>query len=182
VCDLDPDRAAEIALPVGARATTSLTDVLADTSVHAVVVATPVGTHRDLVAECVKGDRHVLVEKPLAGSVDDARALAELPRERGVTVMCDHTYRFAPAVRTVRELLAAHAPGAFPSVESIRTNHHHVQPDVDVFWDLAQHDLSILTFVLPTRASRSGSSWRSSSPPSPRPAPHRVVPPRRSAC
>ncbi len=75
--------------------------------------------------------------------------------------MCDHTYRFAPAVHRLRELIAADVPGEIWSAESVRTNHHHGQPDVDVFWDLADHDLSILTYVLPATARPVAISGRS---------------------
>jgi predicted dehydrogenase len=153
VCDLDGDRATVIAGAVGARPIGSLAEVLGDSTVEAVVVATPARTHPAIVAACLEAGRHVLVEKPLAGSVDDARALSDLARERGVIVMCDHTYRFAPVVGVVQSLLAAGVPGALRSVDSVRTNHMHGQSDVGVLWDLAHHDLSILGFVLPA-ASR----------------------------
>ena len=132
------------------RVTCSVADVLADPGVEAVVVATPARTHRDLVAACLDNDRHVLVEKPLACSVDDATVLADSARARGLVVMCDQTYRFAPAVQVVRELIADDASGRFRFADSIRTNHHHGQPDVGVLWDLAHHDVSILSYVLPT--------------------------------
>ena len=161
VCDLDLGRATEIGGPVGARATSLLGEVLADPRVDAVVVATPACTHREVVAACLDANRHVLVEKPLACSVPDARALAEVARSRGIVMMCDHTYRFAPAVWVVRALLAADALGALGSVDSVRSNHNHDQPDVDVFWDLAYHDLSILNFVLPAVARPTAVSARS---------------------
>jgi predicted dehydrogenase len=149
VCDVRPSRAGAVATPFGARATTSLDEVLADPAVDAVVVATPAQTHAGIAAACLEADRHLLVEKPFAGSAAAARVLADLAEARGLVVMCDHTYRFVPAVGVVRELLAADPLGALGSVESVRTNQDHGQPDVDVFWDLAHHDLSILRFALP---------------------------------
>jgi predicted dehydrogenase len=149
VCDIKPPRAAAVAAPLGARATTSLPEVFTDPAVDAVVVATPAQTHAAIVAACLEADRHLLVEKPFAGSAADARVLADLAQAKGLVVMCDHTYRFVPAVGVAHELLAASPLGALRSVESVRTNQDHGQPDVDVFWDLAHHDLSILRFALP---------------------------------
>src|SRR5262245_22114711 len=136
VCDLDPERATEIATTVGARHTTSLGEVLSDSMVDAVVVASPARTHPEIVAACRGAGRHVLAEKPLAGTVDDARALADLARRRRAVLMCDHTYRFSPALGVVRNLLATDALGALRSVDSVRTNHMHGQSDVSVLWDL----------------------------------------------
>jgi predicted dehydrogenase len=161
MCDLQPASACEVAGPLGAAATTSLMDVLADPAVEAVVVATPASTHPDVVAACLEADRHVLVEKPLAPTANDAQALMELARARGRMVMCDHTYRFAPAVQVVRDLLAAGMLGRLRSVDSVRANHNHGNSDVDVFWDLAHHDLSILTFVLHAAARPVAASARS---------------------
>jgi predicted dehydrogenase len=149
VCDTDATRAVAVAELHGARATTSLVDVLDDERVDAVIVATPAATHRELVTACIDADRDVLVEKPLAGSVVEARAVAAAATTRGRIVMCDHTYRFSPVVDALHEQLANGAVGALASITSVRTNLDHGQPDVDVFWDLAHHDLSILGFVLP---------------------------------
>ena len=160
VCDVDAARAAVIGHLHGARATTSLADVLTDDRVDAVVVATPAATHREIVAACLDADRDVLVEKPLAGSVAEARALADAADARGRIVMCDHTYRFSPVVETIRERVASGAIGSLTSITSVRTNCDHGQPDVDVFWDLSHHDLSILGFVLPaTHRPVAVSAW-----------------------
>jgi len=149
VCDVDAARAAAVGHLHGARATASLADVLGDDRVDAVVVATPAATHREIVAACLDAGRDVLVEKPLAGSVSEARAVADAADAGGRIVMCDHTYRFSPVVETLREQLATGAIGSLTSITSVRTNCDHGQTDVDVFWDLAHHDLSILGFVLP---------------------------------
>jgi predicted dehydrogenase len=166
VCDLQRASACEVGGPIGAAATTSLMDVLADPAVEAVVVATPASTHRDVVAACLETDRHVLVEKPLAHTANDAQGLGELARARGLVVMCDHTYRFAPAVQVVRDLIAAGMLGRLRSVDSVRANPNNGQPprprtDVDVFWDLGHHDLSILSFVLDAAARPVAASARS---------------------
>ncbi len=150
VCDLDRDRADNA---VGRRSTVRVTDmlddVLDDPAVQAVAVATPVATHAEVVLACLEAGKHVLVEKPLAASVADARKLVDVAARHGLVLMCDHTYCYTPAARKVRELLHAGTLGRLQYVDSVRINLGLVQPDVDVFWDLAPHDLSILDFLLP---------------------------------
>jgi predicted dehydrogenase len=149
ICDVDRARACEVADAHGGAPVVSLDAVLADDAVEAVVVATPSSTHTALVTDVIAASRHVLVEKPLAGSPADAARLATSAAERGVVVMCDQTYRFAPAVATIRTLLADPGFGPVARIESCRTNHGHDQPDVDVFWDLAYHDLAVIDAVAP---------------------------------
>lgn len=150
VCDVDPARAREVAEVHGGVPMASLTAALSDATIDAVVVATPSSTHAALVNEAIGSSRHVLVEKPLAGTPGDAARLAARAADRGRVLMCDQTYRFAPAVVAIRELLADRAFGPVELIESRRTNQGHDQPDVDVFWDLAYHDLAIVDAVVPS--------------------------------
>jgi predicted dehydrogenase len=91
----------------------------------------------------------VLVEKPLADGTDAGREMVATARAAGLVLMADHTYCYTPAVLKIRELVEAGELGEILFVDSVRINLGLVQPDVDVFWDLAPHDLSILDFVLP---------------------------------
>lgn len=150
VCDLDEARAESVLGPrSGVGVTSSLDRVLADPGVHAVAVATPARTHQRLALAALAAGRHVLVEKPLAESVVSGRAMVELARAQGLVLMADHTYCYTPVVAKIRELLAAGELGDVLFVDSVRINLGLIQPDIDVFWDLAPHDLSILDFVLP---------------------------------
>ncbi|MDQ1431922.1 MAG: hypothetical protein QOF40_2524 [Actinomycetota bacterium] len=149
VCDLDATRARITAEARASRATTSIDEVLADRSVDALVVATPSATHAALVGEAIDAGLHVLVAKPLAGSGAAVLGLAQRAEAAEVVVMCDQTYRFAAAVPAIRAILSAPGFGPVRQVDSVRTNCGHEQPDLDVFWDLAYHDLSILDAVLP---------------------------------
>jgi predicted dehydrogenase len=148
VCDRHAGRARAVSNTFGGMPASSLTDALSDDSVRAVVLATPSATHPALVAEALASSRHVLVEKPLASCADDAARLATRAAEQGLVVMCDHTYRFAPAVAAIGARLADPAFGPVVRIESCRTNRGHDQPDVDVFWDLAYHDLAIVDAVV----------------------------------
>ena len=154
LCDLDLERAQRALDPyTSVRATASYEQVLADPAVDAVAIATPAATHVDLVRAALEAGKHVLVEKPLTPSVAEGEKLAELARRFGLALMCDHTYCYTPAVRRIRELIHAGELGDVQFVDSVRINLGLVQPDVDVFWDLAPHDLSILDFVLPDDVS-----------------------------
>jgi predicted dehydrogenase len=150
LCDLDEDRARAV---LGRYTTVKITGayerVLADPSVAAVAIATPAATHFDLVRAALEAGKHVLVEKPLTSSVSEGEKLAGLAERSGLVLMCDHTYCYTPAVQRIRELIRAGEIGEVQFVDSVRINLGLVQPDVDVLWDLAPHDLSILDFVLP---------------------------------
>ena len=150
LCDLDEKRAqAVLGRYTTVKATESYDRVLADPAVAAVAIATPVATHFDLVRAALEAGKHVLVEKPLTSSVAEGAKLAALAERSGLVLMCDHTYCYTPAVRRIREFIRAGEIGEVQFVDSVRINLGLVRSDVDVLWDLAPHDLSILDFVLP---------------------------------
>jgi predicted dehydrogenase len=150
LCDLDAERAsAVLGRCTTVRATGSWHTVLADPAVAAVAIATPAATHFDLVRDAIDAGKHVLVEKPLTPSLAEGEKLADLARQAGVVLMCDHTYCYTPAVQKIRQFITDGHIGDVQFVDSVRINLGLVQPDVDVLWDLAPHDLSILDFVLP---------------------------------
>ena len=150
LCDLDIQRAQAVLGPyTTVQAADSYDEVLADPAVTAVAIATPAATHFDLVRSALEAGKHVLVEKPLTPSVAEGMKLAALARHSGLVLMCDHTYCYTPVVQRIRELIRSGQIGELQFVDSVRINLGLVQPDVDVLWDLAPHDLSILDFVLP---------------------------------
>jgi predicted dehydrogenase len=150
VCDLDRSLARRA---VGRRSTVRVTDdlddLLDDRRVEAVAVATPAWTHFEVALRCLEAGKHVLVEKPLASSLADGEKIVAAAERRDLVVMCDHTYCYTPAVRRLREVILAGELGAIQYFDSVRINLGLVQPDVDIFWDLATHDLAILDFILP---------------------------------
>jgi predicted dehydrogenase len=125
---------------------------------HAVAIATPVSTHFDLAARCLDAGLHVLVEKPLAATVLEAQKLIELAERRGRVLMVDHTYLFSNAVRRIKDFVDNDELGELYYVDSIRINLGLFQHDVNVIWDLAPHDLSIVDHVLQCEP-RSISAW-----------------------
>jgi predicted dehydrogenase len=157
VCDLDLERAAQA---VGKRSTvlvtSSLDDVLDDPAVDAVAIATPAHTHAEISIRALDAGKHVLIEKPLATSVPEGEKMVTVAEDRDLVLMCDHTYCYTPAVRAIREAVQTGAVGDVQYVDSVRINLGLVQSDVDVFWDLGPHDLSILDFVLPPGTEPTG--------------------------
>jgi len=150
VCDLDEQRAHRV---VGARSTveieTSIERLLARDDIDAVAIATPAKTHAPLALAAFQAGKHVLVEKPLADNAETAALMVSAADAAGKVLMTDHTYCYTSAVQYIRDAIASGELGEILYIDSTRINLGLVQPDVDVFWDLAPHDLSILDFILP---------------------------------
>lgn len=146
--DHRPDRRRVVEEFPGVEYETSLANALKDDDVEAVVIATPVATHAALARQALLAGRHVLVEKPLAHSVDDAVALARLADERELRLLVGHTFLFSPRVQTVARRIAEGAAGLIHYVTSERLNLGIHQSDANVIWDLAPHDFSIVFHLL----------------------------------
>ncbi len=149
LCDLDLARATKVAAPYPAIQTTSDYQAVLASGVDAVAIATPVRTHFPLAKQALLAGKHVLVEKPLAWSVAEGEELVALAAERGRVLMCDHTFCYTGAVRKMREVVHSGELGDVLYFDSVRVNLGLIQSDVNVLWDLAPHDLSILDYVLP---------------------------------
>jgi predicted dehydrogenase len=150
ICDVDRVRAEKLASGfAGVEAVDDLRRLLDDPFVEAVAVATPPATHLEVAMAAIEAGKHVLIEKPLASSYSEGRALVNAAEEQGVVLMCDHTYCYTPAVQRIRELVRSGVLGELQFLDSVRINLGLVQRDVNVLWDLAPHDLSILDYILP---------------------------------
>jgi len=145
--DQDVDRLISLqkALP-GLTSRTRLEDALDE--IDAVVVATPPRSHAPIAMRILEAGKHALVEKPLATSSAEARELVATAESRGLTLMVGHTFEHNPAVWKLRELVESGVVGDVLYVDSARLNLGLYQPDVNVIWDLAPHDISIFNFVL----------------------------------
>ena len=130
------------------RDTVEMDDILADRDVSAVAIATPVRTHYTIARACLEAGKHVLVEKPLASSVAQGEELVRLAREKNLQLMCDHTFCYTGAVRKIKEIITSGALGRLLYFDSVRINLGLFQEDINVVWDLAPHDLSILDFLV----------------------------------
>jgi predicted dehydrogenase len=143
------------------RVSTDYRDLVADPAVDAVAIATPVSTHHDLAMAALEAGKHVLVEKPIAATSAQAERLIEEAARRGLILMVDHTFVYTGAVMKMRELARGGELGDIYYYDSVRINLGLFQHDVNVLWDLAVHDLSIMDDVLgvqPVAVSATGLS------------------------
>jgi predicted dehydrogenase len=149
VADTRPERLALVtARYPAAKVSTDFRDLIADPSVDAVVVATPVSTHFDIAMAVLRAGKHVLIEKPMASSSEQAMALIAEADTRGLVLMVDHTFVYTNAVAKIRELIQGGEIGEIYYYDSVRINLGLFQHDVNVLWDLAVHDLSIMDHLL----------------------------------
>jgi len=115
------------------------------------VLATPVFTHHALAKRALEADKHVLVEKPMTRTVKEAQELIALAERKGLVLMVDHTFIYTGAVRRMKEIIDVGELGELYYMDSVRVNLGLLQHDIDVIWDLAPHDLSILTYLIPDK-------------------------------
>ena len=152
VCDPREERLSPLRKIYPTLKTFNNTDeLIQDREVEAVVIATPVSSHFELAMAVLRAGKHVLVEKPLASNSDQARKLIDEAGARKLVLMVDHTFVYTEAVRKIRELIASNALGQIYYYDAVRVNLGLFQHDVNVIWDLAIHDLSIMDYVLPSR-------------------------------
>jgi predicted dehydrogenase len=126
-------------------------ELIQDPRVDAVVVATPVSSHFNLAMSALQAGKHVLVEKPIASNSDQTRELIDEANKRNLVLMVDHTFVYTDAVRKMRELISSGQLGEIYYYDAVRVNLGLFQHDVNVIWDLAIHDLSIMDYVLPNK-------------------------------
>jgi predicted dehydrogenase len=162
IADLSADRRQEAQLEYpSARVVERIEEVL-ESDVAALVVATPIRTHHRLARAALEGGKHVFVEKPLTASSSEARDLIALARERDRVLMVGHTFMYNPAVEKLRQLVQSSELGSIYYIDAVRSNLGLFQRDINVIWDLAPHDLSILNYVLgasPLRVSAHGGAY-----------------------
>jgi len=149
VCDKSPEllRRAKQAYP-GAQVTDDLSDALCSTYVDAVAVVTPVWTHFELAKTALNNGKHVFVEKPFTSNAEQAEELIDLADKKRLQIMVDHTFLFTGAVRKIRQLMDEGTLGKLYYYDSTRVNLGLFQHDINVIWDLAPHDLSIMDHLI----------------------------------
>jgi predicted dehydrogenase len=127
--------------------TTDIEHALHDTNVDAIAIALPVSFHYQIARMSLLADKHVLVEKPMTESRKSAEELIELALRKNKVIMCDHTFLYTGAVKKIYDLVSQNALGTLQYFDSIRVNLGLFQNDVNVIWDLAPHDISILSYI-----------------------------------
>jgi len=150
VCDKNPEALKRLAKAYtnGIVTTTDITDVLTSPEIDAIAIATPVYTHYELAKKALENGKHVFVEKPFTSTVAQAEELVELADRKNLTIMVDHTFLFTGAVRKIKELISDGVLGKLYYFDSTRVNLGLFQHDVNVIWDLAPHDFSIMDYVV----------------------------------
>jgi predicted dehydrogenase len=149
ICDANPERLrrAAVAFP-GVATTSTASEVTRSQQVDAVAVITPVWTHFELAKEALENGKHVFVEKPFTSTAEQAEELIALAAQKGLQIMVDHTFLFTGAVKKLRELIDHDELGKLYYYDSTRVNLGLFQHDVNVIWDLAPHDLSIMDYLI----------------------------------
>lgn len=148
VADLDAHRLATIAEQDSSIQTTTCIEDVFKSNVDGVVIVTPVNTHYALARQALLHGKHVLVEKPLTTSVAEAEELVALAEEQQLTLMVGHTFEYSPAVNELRKIIQGGELGNIYSIETERVNLGLFRHDINVIWDLAPHDVSILLYLL----------------------------------
>ena len=154
VADMDARRLTALAVNQPWVQTTTHIEDIFRSDVDAIVIATPVSTHFQLAREALLHGKHVLVEKPLTASVSEAEELVALAQERQRVLMVGHTFVYNPAVNELRKLVQSGELGKIYCIEAERVNLGLFRNDINVIWDLAPHDISILLYLLDKQPER----------------------------
>ena len=147
-CDLDAKKLQKLSRQYPQVRTFNQAKDLIDSDVDAVAIATSISTHYDLARQALLSGKHVFVEKPLTDSTEKALELAAMAKKLGLTLMTGHTFIYSPPVVKVKNLITSGAMGKLHYISFSRVNLGLYQKDVDVIWDLAVHDVSILLYWL----------------------------------
>jgi predicted dehydrogenase len=163
ICDFSADRLKKAStLYPQTKMVNHVDDFYKENHLDAVAIATPVSAHYDLAKRALNAGMHVWLEKPMTDNVDHAKALTDLSLKGNRTLLLDHTFVYTGAVRKIKELIDKGELGEMMYYDSTRVNLGLFQQDVDVIWDLAPHDISILDYLIPVKklaVSATGSSY-----------------------
>lgn len=149
VCDIDSNLLTKASLTYpNIKTSTNFMDLVQSPDLDVIAIITPVYTHYELAYQALSHGKNIIVEKPFTSTVDQAERLIELADKNNLKIMIDHTYIFTGAVRKIKELISGRILGDLYYYDSTRVNLGLFQHDVNVIWDLAPHDFSIMDYVL----------------------------------
>ena len=149
VCDIDESRLRSFKLKdKRIKTTANYKDILKDDNVELLAVSTPLSTHYRITKDALLAGKHVLIEKPMTAKVSQAESLIELAEKRNLTIFVDHTFVYTGAVRKMKELISSGEIGRIYYFDSVRLNLGLFQKDINVIWDLAPHDFSIMDYLI----------------------------------
>lgn len=162
ICDTDGNQLKKvISMYPHVTATSDYDDIINDADIDAVVIATPVFSHFELAKRSLEAGKHTWVEKPLTANSNEAAELIETAKRNKVLLHVDHTFIYTPSVKKIKDMISNGTIGNFLYFDSVRVNLGLFQHDVNVIWDLAPHDISILEYCVgkkPVSVSASGKS------------------------
>ena len=163
ICDFSTDRLEKAGrLYPQLILTKNINDLFSDTSLDAIAIATPVSTHFDLANKALNNDKHVWVEQPITDKVEQAETLIDLASKKNKVLFVDHTSIYTGAIRKIKEIIEKGELGDLIYYDSTRVNLGLFQQDVNVVWDLAAHDISIMDHLIPFKkftVSATGSDY-----------------------
>ena len=149
ICDKDESRLTHLKkLYPSVEATKDFNDICKDPDVEAVFIATPVNTHFPIAHACLEAGKHVFLEKPFAASVAESDRLIQEAKNRELTLMVGHTFIYSAPVRKIKEIIDSGEIGEVMCISTRRLNLGLFQKDINVAWDLAPHDISIILYLL----------------------------------
>ena len=149
-CDLDDQRLERIKVRYPAvTVTKNYKDLLREKDLHVVAIATPVYTHYRFAKEALEAGKHLLIEKPMTSNSKEAGTLVNLAEKKNLMIFVDHTFIYTGAVKKMKEVISSKNLGAIYYFDSVRVNLGLFQPDINVVWDLAPHDISIMDYLIP---------------------------------
>jgi predicted dehydrogenase len=149
IADLNPQRLSIAKKLYPELSTTSdFNELINNPEIDAVIIATPVFTHHRLALQALQNGKHLMIEKPMTSSLAEAEELREVAAKKGLVVMVDHTFLYTGAVQKIKEIIKSGSIGKPMYFDSTRINLGLFQPDINVLWDLAPHDLSILLHLI----------------------------------
>ena len=168
VCDRDSSRLEKVkSLYPTIEVCINYKELINNQKIDAVIIATPVATHFELAMMALQSNKHVFIEKPITANSSDALKLIEEANKRKLVLLVDHTFVYTGAVKKMRKVINSPSFGVTQYYDSTRINLGLIQSDVNVLWDLAVHDLSIMAYVLnasPISVSATGYSHLSGRP------------------
>ena len=148
-CDLDKDRLAHMnSIYPDIELTAEFDQVLGDPEIDAVVIATPVRFHYEMAKKSLEAGKHIFIEKPMATSTAECRGLIALAEDQKLTIIIGHTFIYSPPVRKIKEIMQHGDLGEIQYISARRLNLGLFQTDINVAWDLAPHDISIIMYVM----------------------------------
>ncbi len=149
ICDLDQKRLEHLKnLYPTVETTSKFDEIVEDEQIDAVIVAVPVKYHYEMAKKSLNAGKHTFIEKPMASSVAECKDLVEIAKKKNLTLMVGHTFIYSAPVRKIKEIIDAGELGQLQYISSRRLNLGLFQKDINVAWDLAPHDLSIILYIM----------------------------------